>query len=238
MYQGHKIILTVCARGGSKGVPGKNIQPLLGKPLIGYTLEQAKKLPWVDRIAVSTDDPKIKQVAENYGIEVPFMRPKILATDSAAKVPTIIHAIQSTEKYWQEKYDIDIDLDVTCPLRTLADIENCLKLLLEPGTKVVFSVFNSPRNPYFNMVEPDRKGYLHLSKKLLKPIVRRQDAPRVYGMNSSIWAAWVKDLCLEKTYFTNQTRGYLMPDERSIDIDRPIDFDFVEFMLKKNHAEI
>lgn len=234
MYQGHKIIITICARGGSKGVPKKNIRPLLGKPLLAYTIEQVKALSWVDRIVVSTDDPEIREIATKWGIEVPFLRPKYLATDTAAKIPVIIHAIRKAQSYWHETFDINIDMDVTSPLRKTSDIKNALKLLINtPYTKAVFSVYPASRSPYFNMVEPDKDGYVHLSKMLKNPILRRQDSPIVYAMNASIYVMRVKDLLKEKSYHTNQTRAYLMPEERSIDIDKPLDFEFVEFLMRK-----
>lgn len=234
MYKGKSVALTICARGGSKGVPGKNIRNLLGKPLITYTINQAKLLRWVDRIILSTDDLKIKKVAEYCGIEVPFLRPKKLATDKAAKVPAIIHAVETAEKQWSENYDIVLDLDPTSPLRILDDIEGLIRTLTEkPDIKSVFSVCEAYKNPYFNMVEEDENGYVQLSKKPARPILRRQDAPKVYGMNASIYAMWKKALLVERTFFTNRTKVYVMPRERSVDIDSQTDFDFVEFLMKK-----
>lgn len=234
MYLNNKVILTICARKGSKGIPGKNSRLLLGIPLVAFTLEQAKKLPWVDRIIVSTDDPEVKSIAEKYGISVPFLRPKYLSKDKVAKIPVILHAIKMAKKLWKETYDIIIDLEVTSPLRNIRDINKCLDVLLNNlKTKTVFSVFPAVKNPYFNMVEIDKNAYAHISKKLNRPIIRRQDAPKVYSINGCIYVSWIKDLEREKTYFTKQTRIYVMPEERSIDIDKPLDFEFVEFLLMK-----
>ncbi len=233
MYKGKSIILTICARGGSKGVPGKNIKPVLGKPLIGYTIEQAKTLDWVNRIVVSTDDEKIKKVAEDLGLDVPFFRPAELATDSAGKIPAIIHAVETAERHWSENYDIVLDLDPTSPLRNLDDIESAVKVLTdEYDVKSVFSVCEAYKNPYFNMVEENENGYIRLSKKPTRPILRRQDAPRVYEMNASIYVIWKSVLLKDKTIFTNQTRIYEMPRERSVDIDSPVDFKLVEILMK------
>ncbi len=235
MYKGKSVVLTICARGGSKGVPGKNIKPLLGKPIIGYTIEQAKALDWVDRIVVSTDSEDIKKVAEDFGLEVSFLRPAELATDNAGKLPAIIHALETTEKRWGGSYDIVLDLDPTSPLRNIDDIKRVVEILTgEPNIKSVFSVCEAYKNPYFNMVEEDENGYVQLSKKPAKSISRRQDAPKVYEMNASIYAMWKKDLLLEKTFFTDRTKIYVMPRERSCDIDSPLDFKFVEFLMKKN----
>jgi CMP-N,N'-diacetyllegionaminic acid synthase len=235
MYHNLKTIITICARGGSKSVPGKNIKSLAGKPLLAYTIEQAQSLEWVDRIVVSTDDEHIKKVAEEYGVEVPFLRPPELATDTSAKAPAIKHAIETSQSFWHESYDVVVDLDPTSPLRTLDDINASLALLTQPQTLSVFSVSESYKNPYFNMVEPDEKGYVHLSKTPQKPIFRRQDAPAVYSMNASIYVMRVSDFLKQNSFFTSQTRVHIMPEERSIDIDRPIDFEWVEFLMSKQH---
>ncbi len=235
MYRNKKVIVTICARGGSKGIPNKNIVSVLGKPLIWYTIDYAKSIPWVDRVVVSTDSREIAGLAIKYGAQAPFLRPKKLASNTAAKVPVILHGIKTSEKYWREKYDINIDLAVTSPIRLKSDIENCLKLLLEPRTNTVLSGYLSTHNPYFSMVEIDRKGYIHLSKVNNKRvIIRRQDAPKVFVLNGSIYAAWVKNLSAQKTYFTTQTRLYIMPQERSFDLDTKIDFEFLEFYMQRN----
>jgi len=234
MYKGKNVILTICARGDSKGVLGKNIKPLLGKPLIEYTINQAKSLPFVDRIIVSTDDLKIKKVAEKLGLEVPFLRPKQLASDKAAKVPAIIHAVKTAEEIYKQEFDVVIDLDPTSPLRSLKDIRSILDILVTTAnTKSVFSVTDAYKNPYFNMVEMNKNKYVYISKKLRTKVVRRQDAPVVYEMNASIYAAWKNVLYKEKTFFTNQARVHVMPKERSVDIDIPVDFKFVELLMKE-----
>lgn len=225
--------MTICARGGSKGVPSKNVKLLAGKPLIVYTIDQALSLTWVDRVMVSTDDPKIRDIAQRKGLQVPFLRPKSLATDRSAKVPAIIHAVKSAEKIYSERYDIVCDLDPTSPLRNIADINNVIDTLVSKAkTKSVFSVCNAHKNPYFNMVEADKTGHVSLSKKLKKKVYRRQDAPAVFEMNASIYAIWKSVLQKEKTFFTDQTRMYEMPRERSIDIDSPVDFKLVEILMK------
>lgn len=232
----YSVLITICSRGGSKGLPQKNIRPLLNKPLIGYTIEQAKALDWVNRIVVSTDDEKIKKIAEDFGIDVPFLRPAELATDSAGKLPAIINAVKKAEQYWSKNYDIVLDLDPTSPLRNLQDIANVVKILVEePRVKSVFSVCEAYKNPYFNIVEENKNGYVQLSKKPPRLILRRQDAPKVYEMNASIYAIWKKKLFAAKTFLTNRTKVYVMPRERSVDIDSQFDFDFVEFLMRKRY---
>ncbi len=227
------IIITICARGGSKGVPGKNIRPLLGKPLIGYTIEQALAFPENPRIVVSTDDEKIKNIAQSYGLEVPFLRPDELASDTAPKIPAMIHAVLEAEKYWNEKYDIVVDLDPTNPLRELKHIQDMVQMLTSmPQTSVVFSVTEAAKNPYFNMVELDNNQYAFLCKKSEYKGTRQQ-APKVYQVNSCIYVLWRDVLIQEQTVLTNRTRIYEMPEEASMEIDRPVDFEFVEHLMKK-----
>lgn len=238
MYRNHTVIAVICARGRSKGVPQKNIRLLGGKSLITYTLEQAKKFAYADRVIVSTDDEEIKSVAEKSGIEIPFLRPEELATDEVSVIPAIIHAVQMAEGYWKEKYDIVINLSPTGPLRTVLDIELTLKMLVDtPGTDVVFSVSKSHDNPYFNMVETDGRGYFNISKKSKKSIVRRQNVPEVYAMNGSIYGIWKRILFAEKSFFTKKTRVYIMPRERSIDIDNNIDFELAEFFMRNQEEK-
>jgi len=234
MYLTHKIICTICARGGSKGVPKKNLKEIAGLPLIAHTIKQAQQLKWIDRIIVSTDDIEIQTVAKKYGVEVPFLRPPELATDTAAKVPAIIDTVIKTSDFFHEQYDLLLDLDPTSPLRNIQDIKTAIDLLVSsPQTKSVFSVTPAYKSPYFNMVELNSQGYACLSKTLTQPIVRRQDAPPVFDMNASIYVMWIKNLLKLKTFFTNKTKIYIMPEERSIDIDRPIDFKLVELLMRE-----
>lgn len=234
MYRNHTVIAVICARGGSKGFPGKNTRLLNGKPLVAYTIERAKKFSYADRIVVSTDDTEIKSVAEKCGVEIPCLRPKELATDEISVIPAIIHAVKTAEDYWKEKYDIVVNLGPTCPLRTAEDIRLTIKMLVDtPNTDAVFSVSKSHDNPYFNMVEIDDKKYVSISKKNNNIIARRQDAPEVYAMNGSVYSIWKQVLLAEKSFFTDKTRVYVMPRERSIDIDNSIDFKLAEFLMKK-----
>lgn len=234
MYRNHTVIAVICARGGSKGFPGKNTRLLNGKPLVVHTIEQAKKFSYADRIVVSTDDTEIKSIVEKCGVGVPLLRPKELATDEVSVIPAIIHAVKTAENYWKEKYDIVVNLGPTCPLRTEEDIKLTIKMLVNtPNTEAVFSVSKSHDNPYFNMVEIDGRGYINISKRNKKSIARRQDAPEVYAMNGSIYSIWKQVLFAERSFFTDKTRVYVMPRERSIDIDNSIDFELAEFLMKK-----
>jgi CMP-N-acetylneuraminic acid synthetase len=226
-----KIVATICARGGSKGVPGKNIRPLGGKPLIVHTIEAAQKCRLIDKIVVSTDSPQIAEIARTGGAEVPFLRPPELATDSAPKLAAIKHAVRFLESQQGYRPDIVVDLDPTSPLRTVKDIENCIKLVRDEGADNVFSVIRAHRNPYFNMVEVIN-GRVQLVKRLPSPVARRQDAPPVYDMNASIYAWKIEALLKNDSLFLERTRIYEMPDWAR-DIDSEIDFKFVELIIKE-----
>ena len=225
-------IATICARGGSVGVPGKNLKPLLGKPLIAYTIECALAAPCIDEVFVSTDDPRIQEVAIAYGAKVPFLRPAELATHQAAKLPVIEHLVNYLEDTGVS-IDKIIDLDPTSPLRLVEDISACYELLTE-DVDVVITAYESDKNPYFNMVELDESG----TAKLVKPmpnVVARQMAPTVFAMNASIYV-WHRH-SLSKGLWDGNTNLYEMPRERSIDIDEPLDFEIVELLMKQRQSK-
>lgn len=238
MYQGKRIIAIICARGGSKGVPGKNIKELLGKPLIAYTLEQIRQAPEVDRLIVSTENITIRDIAIQYGAEVPALRPESLATDTTPTDAVLVHALGQAEAHYCEIYDIVMTCDVSNPLRTPQDITHALDTLINiPGTKAVLSVVESAKNPYYNMLEVNPNGFATVSKKLNKPITRRQDAPVVYAANAGMYAIWKEVLLTEKTFLTNRTKIFIMPPETAFDIDRPLDFELVTFLMQKRLKE-
>ena len=222
-------IASICARGGSKGVPGKNIRPLLGKPLIAWTIEQALKVPAIERVVVSTDSPEIAAVAEAAGARVPFLRPAELATDSAPKVPVIRHLVDRENTSGIAVSRV-VDLDPTSPLREVTDIEACLGLLTD-DVDVVITGYGAEKNPYFNMVEALPGGGFGLCKASATAFDRRQDTPAVYAMNASIYVWWERTLDLG--LFGPHTRLHVMPRERSIDIDSEVDFALVELLMKR-----
>lgn len=230
----NNLLVTICARGGSKGVKGKNIRTLCGKPLIYYTLKQARQ--WSrGRIIVSTDSSRIAKIAKNLGAEVPFIRPAELATDTAGKVGVIRHALQSCEERYGEKYEAVMDLDVTSPVRTIEDLENAYQLFFKKRPKTLFSVVPAHRNPYFNMVEEGKDGKAHLCKK--GSFVRRQDAPKVYDMNAAIYIYDRNYLLNNENSISDDSIIYVM-GEFSKDIDSELDFKFMEFLLKNNIISI
>ena len=228
-----KIIAIICARGGSKGVPGKNIRPLLGKPLIAHTIAQALKI--FEHVIVSTDSLEIATIAKEYGAEVPFLRPQKLATNESSKFPVIRHTLLEYEKISGKYFDIVVDLDPTSPLRSLDDIRNCINLLIDKHASNVITAMPARRSPYFNLIEKYEDGKIDLSKPLSSPITHRQNSPKCYDMNASIYV-WTRESILNNnTVFLEKTELYVMPEERSIDIDSELDFQFVEFLFKNNN---
>ena len=232
-----KILCTICARGGSKGVKNKNIKEINGKPLIAYTIEQAKESGLFEHIVVSTDSDNIADIAKKYGAELFFKRRAELASDSAGKLDVIRDAFIRSEEYYNTTFDYLIDLDATAPLRNVADITNALKQFVENNNDNLITAMPSRRSPYFNLVEVDKNGKVSLSKPLESSIVRRQDVPKSYDMNASIYI-WKRDAILnEKSLFLKKTGLYVMPEERSIDIDSELDYKFVEFLMKENNVK-
>ncbi len=233
----NNILCTICARGGSKGVKNKNIKELNGKPLIAYTIEQAKASQLFEHIVVSTDSDDIADIAKQFGAEVFFKRSKQLASDTAGKLDVIRDAFMRSEEYYNKQFDYLIDLDATAPLRSVDDIINAFNQFKANGNDNLITAMPSRRSPYFNLVEQDKNGKVYLSKTLDSTIVRRQDAPKSYDMNASIYI-WKRDVILNNnSIFLENTGLYVMPEERSIDIDTPLDYKFVEFIMKENNAK-
>lgn len=234
-----KVLVTICARGGSKGVKGKNIRDLAGHPLIYYTIRQATNWGKATRIVVSTDSDQIAQIAVKCGAEVPFIRPSKLATDTAPKGYVIRHALVSSEIIYSEKYDVVMDLDVTSPIRKVDDLENAYKIFLKEKPKTLFSVVRARRNPYFNMVELNKDKRVTLVKQD-RNITCRQEAPPVYDMNASIYI-YDRDFLWSDTVgspFTNNTVVYEMDDLSAIDIDTEADFKYIEYLVKEKIVKL
>jgi CMP-N-acetylneuraminic acid synthetase len=232
------ITCVIGARGGSQGVPGKNIRPLLGKPLIAWSIEQALACPRIRRVVVSTDSPAIAEVARAHGAEVPFMRPAELATSTAGKWEVWQHALQACDAHYAgEPVDLFVDLDCTSPLREVDDISRAIEQFeRSPGVDAVFSVCEARKNPYFNMLEAEEDGRLRICKALPKPLVRRQDAPQVLEHVASVYVLSPAYLRRGTGLLSGRTQGYLMAPERSLDIDCEFDFELVEYLMRKRLA--
>lgn len=228
-----KVLCTICARGGSKGVINKNIKIINGKPLIAYSIEQAKASRLFEHIVVSTDSDEIARVAKECGAEVFFKRDDQLSTDTAGKIGVIKDAFVRSEKYYNQQYDYLVDLDATSPLRSVADIAESFNQFVTNNNSNLITAMPSRRSPYFNLVEVDINGKVALSKQIEASVVRRQDAPKSYDMNASIYI-WTREALLnQRGLFCENTGLYVMPEERSIDIDSELDFKFVEFLMAK-----
>ena len=191
------VLCTICARGGSKGVKNKNIKEINGKPLIAYTVEQAKESGLFEHIVLSTDSDDIARTAQEYGAEVFFKRSAEMASDSAGKLDVIRDVFVRSEEYYDTTFDYLVDLDATAPLRNVEDIINSFKQLIENDNSNLITAMPSRRSPYFNLVEQNKEGKVYLSKTLDSAIVRRQDAPKSYDMNASIYI-WKRNVILHE----------------------------------------
>lgn len=232
------LLCTICARSGSKGVPGKNLRQLVGKPLIAHTIEQARESQLFAAIAVSSDSEEILSVSRRYGADVLVRRPDEMATDSAPKVPAIRHCLETAERELGRSFPVFVDLDATSPLRLPEDIVGAVRLLKTSGATSVITGAPSRRSPYFNLVELDADGVPHVSKRPPTPFVRRQDAPRCYDMNASIYV-WRRDAFLANpAVFYSDTRLFEMPEERSTDVDSAFDWRIVEFLMRERYRAV
>jgi len=220
-------LVIIPARGGSKGVPGKNIKVLAEKPLIHYTIEAALELFPSERIIVSTDSKEIKSVSEQCKIEVPFIRPEELSTDTASSYDVIIHAV----KYAQSKglnFDTVILLQPTSPFRTPAHIRGAMELYRDDLDMVV-SVKVSEANPYYSLFEENEKGLLDKSKE--GNFTRRQDCPEVYEYNGAVYVIKLESLLKSKLSEFGQIVKYVMSDRDSLDIDTQLDWIIAETLM-------
>ncbi|MDA8943026.1 acylneuraminate cytidylyltransferase family protein [Alphaproteobacteria bacterium] len=231
-----KRLCTICARAGSKGVPNKNLRPLNGVPLINRTVQQARESGLFSGIAVSSDSKEILKAAMDAGADLLVDRPAELATDRADKSPAIVHCARQAEKLMGLRFDTFTDLDVTAPFRTSDDIAGAIALLEQTGAKNVFSAAPSRRSPYFNMVETVENGSAHLVKPLKETVLRRQDAPKTYDMNASIYV-WRRDVFFPAApIFTDDVRVFIMPEERSLDIDSEFDWLIATLLAKQEEV--
>lgn len=227
-------ICSICARGGSKGVKDKNILALAGRPLIAHSIDQARSSGLFAAIVVSSDSEAILETARQNGVDFLIERPAELATDTAAKLPVIRHCASTTEQLLGRQADVFVDLDATSPLRSVDDIRNVVAMVEVGGTGNVITGTPSRRSPYFNMVELGDDGAPRLVKTLPSLVHRRQDAPACFDMNASIYA-WKRDaLFTEGPLLNGQTRLFIMPEERSLDIDSSLDFQIVEMLMTRS----
>ena len=221
-------LAVIPARGGSKGIPGKNIKLIAGKPLIAWTIEAAKQSKYISRIILSSDDDDIIQVAQQYGCEVPFIRPKSLAQDDTPGVLPVLHAIEQCPGY-----DYVVLLQPTSPLRTVEDIDNAIEKVLKEKALSCVSVKQSVESPYWTYTLDDEKCRLNnvIDVSNLN-ISRRQLLPKTFVLNGAIYINSTKHLLINKSLITTETIGYVMDDLHSQDIDTYLDFEICELLLK------
>ena len=230
-----KILCVIPARGGSKGIPYKNIKELNGKPLITYTIDVARQIFNDEDICVTTDDQQVINIVENYGLRLPFIRPANLATDQAETQDVLKHALDFYEKN-SRFYNIILLLQPTSPFRLKHHLEEAINLYTD-NCDMVVSVKKSSANPYYNLFEEDNLGYLQIIKGDGK-FTRRQDAPTVWEYNGSIYVINCESLKKHTIHEFLHKIKYPMPDAYSIDIDTPLDWIVAEELLKKYLADL
>ncbi len=233
-------LITICARGGSSGLPGKNIRPLLGQPLLVYSIRQAQdfaRSTGAD-IALSTDSPLILAIAEEAGLKTEYKRPAELATDSSGKIDVMRHVLSYEEGRRGHTYDFLLDLDVTCPLRTKADLDAGYEALIRtPDALNIFSVSSARRNPYFNMLETMPSGFAAVCKKPNTAVFARQDAPQTYEMNAAYYLfrrAFFEEGC--RSSITEKSLMQQIP-HMCFDVDTQIDFSFLEYLIESKQVD-
>lgn len=227
MFGDKKILAIIPARGGSKGVPRKNIKELAGKPLIAYTIEQANKSKYIDCCVVSTEDDEIKSVAERCGGYVPFMRPPELARDDTPSIEPVLHVIERLPEY-----DYMILLQVTSPLRSTEDIDGCIEFGFSRSAKSCVSVTEAKTNPYWTYTLDENMLMVPVLKLDYAKGYQRQKLPKVYELNGACYFFEREFILTEKKFITDGTLGYVMPAVRSYDIDTLDDFKLVEHIMK------
>lgn len=227
------IIAFIFARGGSKGLPGKNIRNLGGKPLIAWSIQHASAVQRVDRVMVSTDDEEIAAVAREYGAEVPFIRPPELAQDDSPEWKAWQHALSYVRDTEGALPDAMLSVPATAPLRIPDDIENCLDEYEKGNADVVITVCEPHRNPYFNMVKHKEDGTVELVIQPKTAIFRRQDSPEVFDIATVAYVARTEFVLNNSAIFEGRVRTVRVPIERAVDIDTPLDFRIAECLMRQ-----
>lgn len=222
------------ARGGSKGIPRKNLAPLLGKPLLAYTIEAARASQFLTDIVVSTEDQEIGTVSRDWGAQVPFYRPAELATDKALSVPVVLHALREMEQITSKPYDIVVMLQPTSPLRSAHDIDSGIQLLLDTGADSVISVVDVGGHHPFRMKRVVGQNilinYIDQGFEDMRP---RQELPPVYIRSGALYIVRRSILADQQTFVGRDCRAYVMPEHRAINIDTRMDLILAEQLLRQ-----
>lgn len=234
------ILVTVCARGGSKGLKNKNIKILNEYPLIYYTLKLINDWERADQYYVSTDSEEIAKVVRDCGYVIHELRPPNLANNTIGKIEVIRYSLKRAEELFSKKFDVVVDLDVTAPIRKVDDLNKCLTMFENNRPKTLFSVTRARKNPFFNMVKLSEDNRASLVVDTNKKVLSRQSAPDVFDMNASIYF-YKRDYLMDinnKTAISDDSMVYIMDDLSAVDIDNEIDFYFIEYLYKNNIVEL
>lgn len=232
MYKNKTFLAIIPARGGSKGLPGKNIKILCGKPLIAWSIETGLKSKYLDEIMVSTDYQNIADIAKQYGANVPFLRPDYLANDTATSFDAIKHTIDYYKDELNREFDYIVLLEPTSPLREDSDIDKAIELLLESHASSIVGISKTEdQNPAF-LIQKDEKNFISGYENLDMKVLRRQDIKDVYFFEGSIYISEIDELLKTKTFYHNRTIGYEVPKYKSLEIDDMDDFVMVEAIMK------
>lgn len=223
----------IFARGGSKGLPNKNIRIFNGKPLIAHSIEQALKINEVSRVIVSTDCPNIQKIAKDYGAESPFLRPKNLADDSSPEWLSWQHVLVYLRDVEQDLPEIFISLPAVAPLRSFQDIQMCLDMFNDQDCDAVVTMTESTNSPYFNMVTRDDDGHITLLANSAEEHFRRQDVPKTFDLTTVAYVMSSAFVLNNKSIFSGRVKAVEIPAERAIDIDNLLDFEIAEFLMGK-----
>ena len=226
-----KTVAFIFARGGSKGLPGKNIRLLGGKPLIAWSIEHALSVDRIDRVIVSTDSDEIAEISRRHGAEVPFIRPAELARDESAEWLAWRHGLEYLKEDTGALPEVMVSVPATAPLRLAVDIDNCLDEYEKGSVDVVISVTDAHRSPYFNMVKSNPDGTYGLVNAQPSVVERRQDAPLVYDMTTVCYVANSEFVMSHDSIFEGRVKAVHIPIERAIDIDTLLDFQIAEALL-------
>lgn len=239
---GEKILCVIGARGGSQGVPGKNIRLLQGKPVIAWAIEKALSVPGIDRVVVSTDSDAIAEAARSAGADVPFKRPASLASSDSGKFQVWQHALSTCEQLDRVTYDLYVDIDCTNPLIETKDIQGAIERFRQlqrddHSPDAVFTVSEARRNPYFNLVEPDSEGVLKMSKTLGEgKVLARQRAPVVLEHVAGTYVLATRYVRSANHLLDGRAFGYQIPPEKAFDIDSELDYSIIEFLLTRKEG--
>ncbi len=231
-----KILCTICARGGSSGIKNKNLLKISGKTLVQHSIMHGKKVKFVNRTVLSSDDNNIIKSSLKFKPDFYIKRKKNIATNKTPKIFAIRDAVKKTEKNFKEKYDYIIDLDVTSPLRTIKDLRIAMNKIIKEKSDILLSAIPSRKNPYYNMIEKKQNKFV-LVKKRKFPFFSRQSCPEVFDLNGSIYIWSRKFLFKTDNIFKGKVSIYLMENKNAVDIDEMDDFLFVKYLFEKNKCK-